>query len=262
MKDRVVLITGAGKGIGKSAAQLFAQDGARVVLAARSASEIENVAEEIKGVGGEALAVVADISRPGEVALLIEETLREYGQLDTLINNAAIAGLEGRTQVDLVDMTLEDWDAVFDVNVRGTMVMCRAAIPHLVKVGEGASIINVSSAIARSGMAQRTHYAASKAALLGFTRALAHELGPAGVRVNCILPGVTATELVTKLTERLARAEGVQQDEVAARFAAGSPMKRMASSQEVAQLMVFLASSAASAMTGQCLDPNVGAAMP
>lgn len=262
MNDRVVLITGAGKGIGKSAAHLFAREGARVVLAARSGSEIESVAEEIKAAGGEALAVVTDISRAGDVTSLIDETVDAFGQLDTLINNAAIAGREGRTQVDLVDMALEDWDAVFDVNVRGTMMMCQAGIPHLTKVGEGASIINVSSAIARSGMAGRSHYAASKAALLGFTRALAHELGPAGVRVNCLLPGVTATELVTKLTQRLAQAEGVQQGEIAARFAAGSPMKRMATSQEVAQLMVFLASPAASAMTGQCLDPNVGSVMP
>ncbi len=257
-KNKVVLITGAGKGIGKNTAQQFADLGAKVVLAARTTEEVETAAREINETGGVALGLNVDIANPDSVQSLVEKVIAEHGSIDVLVNNAATAGPAGKTVTKLVDMDLSDWDLVYGVNSRGTMLMCKYCIPHM---SAGGSIINLSSTAGRSGMSGRTHYCSSKASIIGFTKALAHELGPEDIRVNCVVPGSTRTELLDNLFNRMADEAGVDVETIIKRQSANSPQKRIAGPEEVSQVILFLASDAASAMNGQSLDPNAGSFM-
>lgn len=257
-ENKVVLITGAGKGIGKVTAQQFADLGAKVILAARTTEEVQIAAQQINDAGGVALGLNVDIANPDSVQGLIEKVIAEHGSIDVLVNNAATAGPTGKTVTKLVDMDLSDWDLVYGVNSRGTMLMCKYCIPH---ISAGGSIINLSSTAGRSGMSGRTHYCSSKASIIGFTKALAHELGPEDIRVNCVVPGSTRTELLDKLFRRMAEEAGVDVETIIKRQSANSPQKRIAEPEEVSQVIVFLASNAASAMNGQSLDPNAGSFM-
>jgi 3-oxoacyl-[acyl-carrier protein] reductase len=260
-EDKVVLITGAGKGIGKAAAKQFAASGAAVVVAARNEQEIGATAAEIIADGGRALACTVDISQQASIGELLQVIQREYGQLDVLVNNAAVPGRPGREELTLENMTTEDWDFPFQVNVRGSMLCAQAALP-LLRQSADASIINVSSTAGRRGMAGRSHYCTSKSALLGLTKALAMELGPQGIRVNCVVPGMTRTELLDEYFRRTAAEQGISADDIAGAAASDAPLGALASPEQVAATMLFLASPAAAAMTGQALDPNMGSFMP
>jgi len=257
-ENKVVIITGAGKGIGKVTAQQFAGLGASVVLGARTTDEVELAAREINDSGGAALGLTVDIASAESIQRLVDRVIADYGRIDILVNNAATAGPIGKTVTKLVDMDVSDWDLVYSVNSRGTMLMSKACIPH---ISAGGSIINLSSTAGRSGMSGRTHYCSSKASLIGFTKALAHELGPEEIRVNCVVPGSTRTELLDKLFHRMAAEAEVDVETIIKRQSANSPQKRIAGPEEVAQVIVFLASDAASAMNGQSLDPNAGSFM-
>lgn len=257
-EGKVVFITGAGKGIGKVAAQQFSDLGATVVLAARTTVEVEAAAKEINDGGGRALAQTVDIANGDSIQAAVDTVVAKYGKVDVLVNNAATAGPPGKTVTKLVDMDVADWDLVYGVNSRGTMLMSKACIPH---IPAGGSIINLSSTAGRSGMSGRTHYCSSKASIIGFTKALSHELGPDDIRVNCVVPGSTRTELLDNLFRRMADEAGVDVETIIKRQSANSPQKRIAGPDEVAQVIVFLASDAASAMNGQSLDPNAGSFM-
>ena len=257
-EDKVVIITGAGKGIGKVAAQQFSDLGATVILMARTTSEVKAAANEINTRGGNALGLTTDISNAASVQLSVDRVIAEYGKVDVLVNNAATAGPSGKTVTKLIDMDVADWDLVYAVNSRGTMLMSKACIPH---IPAGGSIINLSSTAGRSGMSGRTHYCSSKASIIGFTKALSHELGDENIRVNCVVPGATRTDLLDNLFKRMAAEAGVDVDTIIKRQSSNSPQKRITGPDEVAQVIVFLASDAASAMNGQSLDPNSGSFM-
>ena len=256
LKDRVAIITGSGKGIGKVAALKLAQEGATVVNVSRTQAEIDRTAEEIRALGGKALAVSADISKPEQVEAMIERTVGELGQIDILINNAAMPG----PVKQLVDLDFEDWDFVYGINVRGTMACCKYALRHMIP-RRGGSIINISSTVARKGAAGRTHYSSSKTAVVGFTRALAMEAGPHNIRVNCIVPGAVMTELLHNLITRESKEQGITYEERKAVYAGPSPMGRITEPEEVADAMIYLASDLSQGITGQSVDVNSGAWM-
>ena len=256
LKDRVVIITGSGKGIGKDAALKFAAEGASVVVASRTPAEIESVAAEIKAAGGTALAVPTDISVPERVEQMVAETIKAFGQVDVMVNNAAYPG----PWKELVDLEYDEWDAVQNTNIRGSMSCCKHVLPHMIARKSG-SIINVSSTAGRRGLARKTHYSTSKFALIGFTRALAMEVGKHNIRVNCIVPGAIMTDLLTRVFEREAREQGITPEESKARAAAASPMERIVEPNEVADLMVFLGSDLSRGIHGQSIDINAGSFM-
>ena len=233
---KVALITGAGRGIGRSVAIVMASLGADVVVVSRTKSELDEVLSASSKPG---LGIEADLRDPLAPGKVVQSCIARFGRLDILINNA---GLVIRK---LAEETLpEDWDAIFALNVKAMAEMCRQALPHL-RRNTGASIVNMSSITGSVGTPLRAAYAASKAAILGYTRVLAKELAPEGIRVNAVQPGFIDTAFVTPyLNDKPAAMLDVLNH---------IPLGRTGTPEEAAWPIVFLASSAASYITGQTL---------
>lgn len=240
--SKVAVITGASGGIGAATARRLSAEGFRLVLGyCRSREKAEALCRELRAAGGEAVTFRADITRPAEAAALIDHAVAEYGHLDVLINNAGIAQIKLFT-----DITPEKWRQMFAANVDGVYHCCRAAVPHLVRQHSGA-IVNVSSIWGLCGASCETHYSAAKAAVIGFTQALAKELAPSGVTVNCVAPGAIDTEMNAHLSPEERRA---LEEEI--------PLGRMGTPEEAAAAIAFLAGEDARYFTGQVLSPNGG----
>jgi 3-oxoacyl-[acyl-carrier protein] reductase len=190
LNGKVALITGGGRGIGKEIVLTYARSGADVALVARTKSQLEIVANEVREIGRRALVIVADISDSADVERMVAETLHEFGQLDILVNNAAVAG-----PVPVIDMTLEDWNRMIGVNLTGVYLCSRAVLPHMIERGQG-KIISISSGSGLRGSARNAHYSASKAGVIAFTQALANEVREHGLQVNVICPGPIKTEML------------------------------------------------------------------
>ncbi len=239
LDGRIAVVTGAGRGIGRAIACLFAAEGAAVVVAARTAAEGEETVSLIHGAGGKARFIPTDVSQDAQVRDLIAETLRTFGRLDALVNNAGIGG-PGRP----LDETSEvEWDRVIDTNLKGCFLGMRYAIPHMREAGGGA-IVNLSSVLAEHTLPGCTAYTASKAAIIGLTRATALEVGRDGIRVNCIQPGSTDTPMMWEgLTEN-------ERIEVEPLVAAAAPLGKVGQPDEIARVALFLVSDASSFMTG------------
>ena len=191
LKDKVVVVTGGGRGVGRSIALALAREGARLALVARTESELNAVREEVEALGGEAIAVPTDISDPKQIEDMAQETLKTFGTVDVVINNAAKGAIP-----DLLvqDTTIEDWDYVMNVNARGTFLVTKAFLPTLLAKGSG-HVINIETVVAKKGVATAVAYCASKAAMLAFGQGLLDEVGPLGVRVTNILPGPINTKM-------------------------------------------------------------------
>lgn len=236
--NQVAIVTGAGRGIGQATAQLFAQQGATVVLVDRLAAEGEASAAAIVAAGGQASFMAADIIQPDQVERMVAHTLATYGQIDVLVNNAGInpSGL-------LWEMPLAMWYDVLNINLTGTFLCSRYTAPAM--LDRGGAIVNVSSVLAQATLAGQTAYAASKAGLLGLTRAMAIDLAERNVRVNCILPGSTDTPLMWGYRDKAEVPQELQEQ-----AAKDVPLGRVAAPAEIAPAVLFLASPAASYITG------------
>jgi len=192
LKDKVAIITGAGRGLGREFALRFAEEGARLLLPDISLERAEGTVGEIKAKGGEAAAILTDISEEKDTQQMAKEVVRRYGRVDILLNNAAMYYGVKRRSWD--DWTVADWDRMFEINVRGTYLCCKAIGPLMEKQGSG-KIINIASDVFKvPGAVNLLAYACSKASVYALTQILARALGPSGVNVNCIGPGFTATE--------------------------------------------------------------------
>jgi NAD(P)-dependent dehydrogenase (short-subunit alcohol dehydrogenase family) len=189
LKDRVAIVTGAGRGIGRAVALAFCREGAAVALAARTASELEAVATQIRSHAGRALAVPTDVTQEASVAALVEKALAEFGRVDILVTSAGAA-----TFAPLLDTKPQDWDRMMAVNVRGVFLACRAVLPPMMKQRSG-TIINIVSVAAKRAIPGAAAYAASKHAVLGLTQVLAEEMRSHGVRVGAVSPGAVDTAL-------------------------------------------------------------------
>ncbi len=238
------LITGASRGIGRQTALLFAQSGYEVVINYfRSKSYAKELEAEInRGAGRRrAVAIRADVSDERQVCALFEQAAQCFAPADVLVNNAGIAaaGL-------LTDMSTDEWDRLFAVNMRGAFLCSREALPPMISKKQGC-IINISSVWGVCGASCEVAYSASKAALIGFTKALAKEVGPSGVRCNCVAPGVIDTDMNQALT-----------GEDIARLKEQTPLCTVGRAEDVAQSVLFLASPRADFITGQVLSPNGG----
>jgi 3-oxoacyl-[acyl-carrier protein] reductase len=250
LKDKVAIITGAGRGLGKAFALRFANEGAKLLLPDISLERAQNTVKEIKVKGGEAHAMLTDISDEKATQKMADEVIRLYGRVDILLNNAALYyGVERRAWDA---WTVKDWDRMFEVNVRGTYLCCKAISPLMIKAGKG-KIINIASDVFKvAGAPHLLAYACSKAAVYALTQALARALGPAGINVNCIGPGFTATEA------------SLGQDGNKGAFDATIDMQCIKRREEPSDLVgtaVFLASADSDFITGNYLIVNGGSVM-
>jgi 3-oxoacyl-[acyl-carrier protein] reductase len=241
LKDKVALVTGASQGIGHATALALAEAGAKVAVAARNTEKLTSLASEIAGAGGEALAVPMDVADGAQVKAGFQQLLAKFGRLDILVNNAAIT----RDTLAL-RMKLEDWDAVLRTNLTGAHLCIQQALGAMLKQRAG-RIINISSVVAETGNAGQANYVASKAGLIGLTRAIAVEVASRNITVNAVAPGF----IVTPMTDVLSQ-------EIKDKMKSLIPLGRMGSDRDVAAVIVFLASDEAGYITGQVLDVNGG----
>ena len=250
LADRVVVVTGAGTGIGRVLALAYARAGARVVVAGRRRTLLDETAALV----GEALVVPADVTSEADCARLVDETLAARGRLDVLVNNAGAPG----TDMAVAEMTLENWNATLAVNLTGPMLLAREALRRAMLPAARGNVQFVSSMAAVNVRPRKAHYAAAKMGLVPLTERLAREVGPHGIRVNCIMVGLVAGALVDRWVARMAMERGVAEDTVRAGLVADFPIRRPVAPEEVAALSVFLASDAASAITGQTINVSNG----
>ncbi len=256
LADKIAVITGGGRGIGRAMALKFAQEGAAVVVAARTKSEIESVAREIRDAGGRAAAVVADVAEETYCDHLVKTCEAQFGQVDILVNNAGEYGPVKPVE----EISPFEWDRVIAVHLRGAYLLTRLALPGMYARGSGA-ILNISSLSAKSAFAWGSPYAAAKAGMLGLTRVTAAEAARKGVRVNAICPGpVTETKMSKDLGETLAKRLGVTPEKQLQGFLNTVLQGRGQTANEVAAAALFLCSDQASAITGQALNVDGGTA--
>jgi 3-oxoacyl-[acyl-carrier protein] reductase len=244
LANQIAVVTGAGRGIGRAIALKLAGAGADVVCVSRTEANAGKVADEVKGLGRRAWSVALDVSDAGTVSAAMEKLVEETGRVDILVNNAGITrdGL-------LMRMSDEDWDAVLTTNLKGAFLMTRALVRTFLRQRSG-RIINVSSVIGLIGNVGQCNYAASKAALIGFTKSVARELGSRGITVNALAPGFIETDMTAELSEAV-RQETLKR----------IPMGAFGQSEDVAEAALFLAGPGSRYVTGQVLAVDGGMAM-
>jgi NAD(P)-dependent dehydrogenase (short-subunit alcohol dehydrogenase family) len=248
LKGKTAIVTGGGRGIGRAIARKFAGEGAAVVVASRSAGEIDGVAAEIQQAGGRAKAVAADVSKKAECEKVVRAARDAFGGIHILINNAGVLGPVAPTE----GTTLDQWNEVIAINLTSAFLMSGLVLPEMYERGSGA-IINLSSVAGKVAFPMNSAYAASKAGLLGLTRTLAAEGGRKGVRVNAIGPGPTGD---TNMWQELAGRLGP----MSAHVTDGILQGRLQTTEEIAAAALFLASDQAGAITGQTLNVDGGMA--
>lgn len=253
LPDRVAIVTGASKGIGRATSLLFGREGARVVCAARSADLVEATASLVRQAVGEALAVVADVSREEDARSLTQAAVRAFGRLDCLVNNAG----DGGPTKPIQDYTVDDWLYTLNSCLTSSYLCARFAVPAMIEAGGGA-IVNIASMAGRRGLLYRVGYCAAKAGQLGLTYGLALELGPHHIRVNAIAPGAVAGDRIERVMAGQAQAQGRPVDQVRQGFLDRSPLRRMSTADDIASLAAFLCSDRARAISGQCVAVTAG----
>ncbi len=241
LSDKVAIVTGASRGIGRAIALALAAQGAKVVASARNAEALAKLADEIKSQGGDALAVVGDVALEDDANNLVKQAVEAYGQVDVFVNNAGITrdGL-------LLRMKNDDWDAVLDTNLKGAF-LCTRAVAKVMSKQRSGRIINISSVVGEMGNAGQANYCASKAGLLGLTKSVARELARRNVTVNAITPGFIVTDMTEEMTDK-ARETMTEQ----------IPLGRLGSAEDIASAVIFLASDQSGYITGQVLGVNGG----
>jgi NAD(P)-dependent dehydrogenase (short-subunit alcohol dehydrogenase family) len=256
LKDKIAVITGGGRGIGREISLAFARGGADVVLAARSVEALEDTRVQVENLGRKALVMPTDIRQPDSVNNLAQRVLSHFGRVDVLVNNSGVGG----PSAPLWEIDPSAWEETFAVNVRGTYLCCRAFLPAMIERCSG-SIIIISSLTGKRPLLNRTPYAASKTALIGLARTLAWETGPYGVRVNVISPGPVAGERIEWAIQKQAESQGISVEEARRQFTDASPLGRLTPPGDVAQAALFLASDMAASVTGEDMNVSAGIVM-
>lgn len=254
LKDRVVIITGGGTGIGKAIATVFASEGATVVLGSRTISTLEQAVKEIESSGGQAKAIQTDISDEEQVKRMVDLTIEEFGKIDVLVNNSAAMS---HGDMDVVDMVMKNWNETLSVNLTGTMLCSREVLKNMIARKSG-NIVNVSSIAGTVGNPKRSAYSASKWGIIGLTETLAIEVGQYNIRVNSISPAATSNDRFENGIREKAENLGVSYEMLMNKILSHYSLKRIAKPAEVGTAALFLASDDSSAITGQNLVVSCG----
>lgn len=240
--NRTVLITGASRGIGRATALAFAKEGYNVLVNYRThEQDARELRDELRALHASAEMVYADVSKRGEVDEMFAYAREAFSRVDVLVNNAGVA-----QQKLFSDITESDWDRMFDINIKGMFHCAQAALGQMISEKRG-KIVNVSSIWGIAGASCEVHYSASKAAVIGFTKALAKEVGPSGIQVNCVAPGVVETQMNAALDTDTK--EGLKEE---------TPLGCIGEPDDIAQAILFLAEEKSKFITGQVISPNGG----
>src|SRR5579864_4027046 len=256
LDNKIAVITGGGQGIGRAIALACASAGANVVLASRSEEALHETRTEVERMGREALVIPTDITQEASVRNLADRALAHFGRVDILVNNSGVTG----PVKPLWEVTLDEWQATFDINVTGAFLCCRAFLPSMIERRTG-SIIFIASMTGKRPLYGRTTYGAGKLALVGMARTLAWETGPYNIRVKVISPGAVAGERLERVFRTQAEVEHTSVDEARRKFTETSPLHRLVSPSDIADAVVFLASDRAASITGEDLNVSAGTVM-
>jgi len=254
--DKIAVVTGGGRGIGKEIALALAREGADVVVSGRQRDVLEKTAAEIQALGRRAVVALADVTSESQVSEMFDSAIQAFGRVDILVNNAGIAG----PTATVTNLSREDWDEVLAVNLTGAFLCARAVIPQMVERRSG-KIINISSVAGKMAYALRSPYSASKWGMLGLSASLAQELGPHNIQVNAICPGPTAGDRMTAVIAGRAREMGASTEEIKSAYVEGTALKRMVDPQHVAAAVVFFCSEEGDSITGEALEVSAGYAI-
>ena len=255
LKDRVVIVTGAGRGIGREVAMVAAEAGASVVLVARTEPQLQAVATAVREAGGKALVHACDLSQEPAAAAVVDAAVAEFGRVDVLVNNAAMNYV-----ANLVMSKDDRWRELYEVNLFATVRLTRQVLRRLIRQKSG-RIINVSSVSAKVGASYNAAYASSKAAMIGFTKSVAREVAKLGITVNAVCPWHVDTDMVREAMGQRAKMFGKTTDEYLADIIAENPQGRIMTAREIAATCVFLMSDDARGITGQAINVDGGFVM-
>lgn len=253
-EGKVAIITGASTGLGPVMARMMAEEGARLVLAARRLELVEEVAAAI---GDNIVAVRADVTDEADVAVMVEAAMSRWGQVDVMMNNAAVPGVDKYIWEQTVDNFLD----TYKVDCMAAMLCTREVLNRSMMERRTGSIVNFSSSAGWDGMARKSHYSAAKGALRILTKTIAREVGEYGIRCNCVVPGAIGTDLMRNYMKRIADERGCTAEEIEAAIVAPLPLRTFSTPEDVARLALFLASDEARTITGQSVNVDAGLVM-
>src|SRR5579862_1898492 len=253
LNDRVAIVTGASKGIGRVMSQRFAAEGARVVCAARSGGLVNDTVSAIRDAGGQAVAAIADAATEAGAQKIVDAGRQAFGRVDTLVNNAG----DGGPTKPIQEYTLDEWFYTVNSCLTSSYLCARFAVPAMIEAGRGA-IVNIASMAGRRGLPYRVGYCSAKAGQMGMTYGLALELGRHNITVNAVVPGAVAGDRIDRVVQAQAEPRGVAVDRMRQTFVERSPLKRMSTADDIAALAVFLCSEQARNIAGQCIPVTAG----
>jgi len=257
--EKVAIITGASTGLGPIMAAMMAQEGAKLVLAARRTELVEAVAADIVAQvpGAEVVALRADVTDEADVAAMVEAAMSRWGQVDVMMNNAAVPG----TDKFIWEQTVDNFLDTYKVDCMAAMLCSREVLNRSMLARKTGAIVNFSSGAGWDGMVRKSHYSAAKGALRILTKVIAKEVGEFGIRCNCVVPGAIATDLMMNYMKRIAGEQGRTPEDIAAQIQAPLPLKTFSTPEDVANLALFLASDQARTITGQSINVDAGLIM-
>jgi 3-oxoacyl-[acyl-carrier protein] reductase len=254
LPGRAALLTGAAKGMGRAISLRLAAEGADLVLAAREVAPLEAVAGEARALGRRAFIVRADVRDEAQVAAMVADAVRTLGRIDILVN---CAGTTGPVETPVQEIRTEDWDDLLAINLRGTFLPTKHVVPVMLRQRQG-KIVNIAGTSGLRGYKLRAAYSSSKWAVRGFTRTVALEVGPHGINVNCVAPGIVAGERMDRLCREKAQKRGWTPEQVYQEYVQEMALRRVTTAEDVANAVLFLCSEESRNMTGQCLTVDGG----
>ena len=253
LRDKVAVVTGGGSGIGRGICLRFGKEGAAVLVADLNKDNANKVAEKIKGAGGKAIGFQVDVRKQDQVQSMVDTAVREFGELNILVNNAGAGKI-----IPFFETTEADWDLMFDVNCKGLLWASQAAAKQMIKQGKGGKIINLASQAGRRGEAHVLAYCASKACVINMNQSIALALAEHKINVNALAPGIVDTPFWVEVDKQFAKILGWEVGEPKRRFTESIPLGRIEQPEDVAGAAVFLASSDSDYITQQCINVDGG----